>query len=548
MKKRSIQTVMTFRLTLMLLMVIILSITSGVAMAQIQEANLKVDEQYEFLLRSVEGKRAHYTWAENLVSSLGMGTEFTGSLDQKSCTLGQWLYADHSTEGEFIAQKAQEMIPVHESIHSFAQDAIDAKDTDIKKAQSIYSNQILPKIQELSSLLDEMNAYCRNEVTQYQQKAEAITSFSIVISIALSILVLLLCVWVYVYVKKQIINPVKSIREGSEKLRQGNLNFEIPVTCHNEAGLLAEDLNDAVSELKRYIQTIDTIMAAYAQGNLTVKSDIAFRGDFQEIQHSMEQFCFNMCNTLSQIRSATYDVSNVAQDLAASSQQLTTGANDQTDSAENLKRAIETLFSQIRSNADSAEETSHAVELIGKEMQESNQMIRGLVSAMDDIQTSSSEIEKIIKTIEDIAFQTNILALNAAVEAARAGTAGKGFAVVADEVRNLAGKSAEASQNTAQLITQSIHSVDHGTTIAGDTAQALEEVNIHTGNMVEYIQAMSDNFKNQVQELHSINESLGQITDIIRTNSDTACNSAAASEELASMAEELSSMIAEFKI
>ncbi len=548
MKKRSIQTVMTFRLTLMLLMVIILSITSGVAMAQIQEANLKVDEQYEFLLLSVEGKRAHYTWAENLVSSLGMGTEFTGSLDQKSCTLGQWLYADHSTEGEFIAQKAQEMIPVHESIHSFAQDAIDAKDTDIKKAQSIYSNQILPKIQELSSLLDEVNAYCRNEVTQYQQKAEAITSFSIVISIALSILVLLLCVWVYVYVKKQIINPVKSIREGSEKLRQGNLNFEIPVTCHNEAGLLAEDLNDAVSELKRYIQTIDTIMAAYAQGNLTVKSDIAFRGDFQEIQHSMEQFCFNMCNTLSQIRSATYDVSNVAQDLAASSQQLTTGANDQTDSAENLKRAIETLFSQIRSNADSAEETSHAVELIGKEMQESNQMIRGLVSAMDDIQTSSSEIEKIIKTIEDIAFQTNILALNAAVEAARAGTAGKGFAVVADEVRNLAGKSAEASQNTAQLITQSIHSVDHGTTIAGDTAQALEEVNIHTGNMVEYIQAMSDNFKNQVQELHSINESLGQITDIIRTNSDTACNSAAASEELASMAEELSSMIAEFKI
>ena len=548
MKKRSIQTVMTFRLTLMLLMVIILSITSGVAMAQIQEANLKVDEQYEFLLRSVEGKRAHYTWAENLVSSLGMGTEFTGSLDQKSCTLGQWLYADHSTEGEFIAQKAQEMIPVHESIHSFAQDAIDAKDTDIKKAQSIYSNQILPKIQELSSLLDEMNAYCRNEVTQYQQKAEAITSFSIVISITLSILVLLLCVWVYVYVKKQIINPVKSIREGSEKLRQGNLNFEIPVTCHNEAGLLAEDLNDAVSELKRYIQTIDTIMAAYAQGNLTVKSDIAFRGDFQEIQHSMEQFCFNMCNTLSQIRSATYDVSNVAQDLAVSSQQLTTGANDQTDSAENLKRAIETLFSQIRSNADSAEETSHAVELIGKEMQESNQMIRGLVSAMDDIQTSSSEIEKIIKTIEDIAFQTNILALNAAVEAARAGTAGKGFAVVADEVRNLAGKSAEASQNTAQLITQSIHSVDHGTTIAGDTAQALEEVNIHTGNMVEYIQAMSDNFKNQVQELHSINESLGQITDIIRTNSDTACNSAAASEELASMAEELSSMIAEFKI
>ena len=548
MKKRSIQTVMTFRLTLMLLMVIILSITSGVAMAQIQEANLKVDEQYELLLRSIEGKRAHYTWAENLVSSLGMGTEFTGSLDQKSCTLGQWLYADHSTEGEFIAQKAQEMIPVHESIHSFAQDAIDAKDTDIKKAQSIYSNQILPKIQELSSLLDEMNAYCRNEVTQYQQKAEAITSFSIVISIILSILVLLLCVWVYVYVKKQIINPVKSIREGSEKLRQGNLNFEIPVTCHNEAGLLAEDLNDAVSELKRYIQTIDTIMAAYAQGNLTVKSDIAFRGDFQEIQHSMEQFCFNMCNTLSQIRSATYDVSNVAQDLAASSQQLTTGANDQTDSAENLKRAIETLFSQIRSNADSAEETSHAVELIGKEMQESNQMIRGLVSAMDDIQTSSSEIEKIIKTIEDIAFQTNILALNAAVEAARAGTAGKGFAVVADEVRNLAGKSAEASQNTAQLITQSIHSVDHGTTIAGDTAQALEEVNIHTGNMVEYIQAMSDNFKNQVQELHSINESLGQITDIIRTNSDTACNSAAASEELASMAEELSSMIAEFKI
>ena len=548
MKNKSIQQVVFLRLGLVVLMVVVLSLISSSAMLNIQKCNQQVAQEYELLITAIDGKRAHYVWAENLVSSLGVGTEFTGSTDHTTCALGQWLHSDHSHDSSFVQEQVAAMIPVHQEIHAAAKELVSYKDTDLQRAQQTYVKEILPRIQKLSGLLDDMSEVSRQMVVSSQLIAEKATNFSIVIAGLASVIVIILCVWFYLYVKKQVIEPLRIIQEGSRKLRQGDLKFQIDVSAQNEAGALAEDLNDAVAELNRYVQGIDSVMSSYAKGDLTAETNIEFRGDFRQIQNSIEQFCSNMRSTIGQIRSAASDVSNVAQELASSSQQLTTGASEQSDSAEQLKTTLDILFAQVSSNAENTQETSNVVHAISEEMRQSNELIHSLVNAMGEIQQSSSEIGKIIKTIEDIAFQTNILALNAAVEAARAGVAGKGFAVVADEVRNLAGKSAEASQSTADLINRSISSVENGTTIVDHTADALHQVNDHTENVVDHINILTDNFEKQVAELENVTYSLDRINQIIHSNSDTASISAAASQELAGMAEELAGMVSEFNI
>lgn len=227
---------------------------------------------------------------------------------------------------------------------------------------------------------------------------------------------------------------------------------------------------------------------------------------------------------------------------------MSQGAVEQASSVEALAARINEISNQIKDTADRAQEVRGQTHNAGEDIAVCNQQMQELMNAMEKIQSSSEEIGKIIKTIEDIAFQTNILALNAAVEAARAGTAGKGFAVVAEEVRNLASKSAEASQNTSMLITHSTEAVQTGTEIAKQTANALLRVIENIQSMVGSIDQISSVTNEQSEAVLQVNEGISQISTVVQSNSATAEEGAAASQELSAEAINLKQLVEQFTL
>lgn len=234
--------------------------------------------------------------------------------------------------------------------------------------------------------------------------------------------------------------------------------------------------------------------------------------------------------------------------VSSGAQALSQGTTEQASSIEELASTIQLISDQVRQNADSALQAQQTIREVGGKLTKSNQEMQGLTEAMGEISSSSSQIGKIIKTIEDIAFQTNILALNAAVEAARAGAAGKGFAVVADEVRNLAGKSSEASKSTASLIEATISAVKGGASLADETAASLLEVVEGTQVIIAQINQIADSSAEQAASIAQVTLGVEQISAVVQTNSATAEESAATSEELSGQAQILKELVGGFKL
>lgn len=368
----------------------------------------------------------------------------------------------------------------------------------------------------------------------------------IFVLIIMSAVILCLLTTLTVFIIRKTINPLAIISGNMKEFADGNLSVDVKISSEDEIGMVADSIRLAIRTLKDIINDISHILTEISKGNLDVTVKGNYVGDLKPIRSALEKIIHSLNQTMRQINNSADQVSSGSDQVSSGAQALSQGTTEQASSVEELAATINDISTQITANADNAVKASNDAKTVGDEASESNSRMMDMLHAMEEISSSSSEIGKIIKAIEDIAFQTNILALNAAVEAARAGEAGKGFAVVADEVRNLASKSADASKSTATLIENSLKAVENGTRIADETAQSLNNVVEGAQVVAKTIDEISKASMGQAESVKQVTQGIDQISSVVQTNSATAEESAAASEELSGQAQMLKNLISKF--
>ncbi len=420
--------------------------------------------------------------------------------------------------------------------------------TDRNRASEMIVNACTPKLN--AAAVAGENAANALAVAQEQIIAQQNLTSNISLGVILAVMVVatIIVLLMAARIIRSLVEPSTQVRNALVGFSQGNLGVPVSFDGKNELGEMCDALRTSQKVLHSVIQDISDTTTQMAKGNFNVELTATFPGDLAPIQASVNQFVVRMSDTITNISQSASQVSAGSEQVSNSSQSLAQGATEQASAVEELAATINDISNSSKQTAASAEEARASTGQAGAQVEASNEYVKQLNVAMQNISNSSEEIGKIIATIENIAFQTNILALNAAVEAARAGTAGKGFAVVADEVRNLASKSDEAAKATKDLIENSITAVREGADVVSKVTDSLERTTVLAGEVVKLMDQVTEAVENQTTAISQVTEGIDQISAVVQTNSATSEECAAASEELSSQANIMHQLMAEFQV
>lgn len=420
---------------------------------------------------------------------------------------------------------------------------------NVEESVNAYDSDMMPNItalyQQAQAATDKAVDNAKN---QYESSHNYIYIGRIVI-IIVGVVAVVAAIALAFYITKMIVSGLTQVRDAALRMAGGDFDVKVHYDSKDEIGQLAGDMRSLAGRTKNIVEDIDYILAELKRGNLRVRSrDVGlYVGAFESIIISLRKFRTDLNETMEKITVSSDQVASGSEQVALGAQSLSQGATEQASSIEELAAEINIVSDIIKSNAEKASEASDRTADSTAKLTEAKNEMDELAEAIREMSASSEDTKKIIKTIEDIAFQTNILALNAAVEAARAGAAGKGFAVVADEVRNLAGKSAEAAKNTTVLIENTVNAIDRGSKLADKAVEEMDLTAEASQHVLEINNDIAKNANVAAESVQQISSSVEQISSVVQNNSATAEQSAAASEELSGQSQILKELTSHFE-
>ena len=475
----------------------------------------------------------HYEWLEMYNESIVNGTEFKGSLDYNTCLLGQWLsgVSDSDLSDTVIRTALDETQEPHQKMHTLASEILELAANDQTAAYKRFNEELKPLTEKVIQGLDKISTQYKEIANQASEKMDRLIFIMIVLNIVCALVGFIVAIFYGTRSARQISRPITAVAEWSEKLSVGadEIDFDQQVLKGNEDN----EIGSMIQSFQRMVDSIHEnveVVKRLAQGDMTVFVNIRSQEDSlgRNLYHLVQSNDF----MFARIIEIAMSVATASQNIANASQTLADTASKQVVAINELNSSTDETRELVRQNGV---EVQHATDLshsILQDMQDSNAKMGLLVESVDEINKSSQKIANVIKLIDDIAFQTNILALNAAVEAARAGEAGKGFAVVADEVRVLALKSADAANESKQLIEATMRATKDGSQTSSEAFETFQHVVDDLDSIIETVNRISDSSQKQEDAISRIHEQVEFINESITSNLSVNEEAAAASAEM----------------